>query len=616
MINCFILDSLLKNILLIILLLFLPLELFASDNRITDFAYSSKWVRSLHYKTSFSKLKLGTSIPGFYLSTTADPYQELLKNLEEANNNISYQCLFPYRAKLLSRAGLWKLREINCTTHSDWRSVFSTEKLSLAFASQYLSNPASVFGHTFLVLSPDRKEKNPHPRFLDVTISYAAQMPPNVGAFDYAIKGIGGGFKGRFFDEPFYQRIYEYTRMEMRDIWVYPIKISSAQIDDFLDHVFELTVRDYFPYYFADENCSYMLLRMLEVIFDEKQMSETFHSYVLPIETIKILNQENLLEKGEIIPSMRSKFLAELDLLTGYEKHEVMAAIRGDMQRLTTKDSIDTMITYMDKTKIENKGVSSLKEQQDFQSLLLKRSKLGPKIEKKIDYPTLDPAQSHDPYAVSVKAGQISGKGFQELEFRPAFHEIIDQGHGYIKHSQIKLLSPTARLDDRGGLKLQQFQFFNIGNLVSFRMVDPIFSWKVLLERTTLQDKLCFDCKVTRGSLGFGFNLSLGSMFDYYILPGYKFEWGSDLEKNFRNGPGIFSGFIFDFKEKIKANISLDYFYADRWGKFKDSILSPAIEGSYHFSNRFSIRSTYREWRTFPVSIPTRETSASIVHFF
>lgn len=479
-----------------------------------------------------------------------------------------------------------------------------------------MSNPASIFGHTFLVFSPDRGASDSHPKFLDLTISYAAQMPADVGAFDYAIKGIGGGFNGRFFDEPLYKKIYEYAQMEMRDLWLYPLKLSSAQIDDFLDHIYELSVRDYFPYYFVDENCSYMLLRVLEVIFDDKTLSDTFHTYVLPIETIKILKQENLLEKGEFIPSIRSKFLAEHDLLSHQEKQEVTAAIEGELAGLTTKDSIDTMITYLDKTKIEQQGVQSIKQQADYQSLLLRRSKMGPKIEKKITYPQLDPILGHGPYALSIKTGISSGEDFQEIEFRPAFHELIDVGHGYIKHSQIKLLSPTVRLNDHGEIKLQQLQFFNLSNLVPYRRMDPILSWTLALERVTLQDKLCFQCQVTRASFGLGPSFSFGQWVDYYLMLGHKFEWGSNLDTNFRNGSGIFSGLLFNFHEKIKAHAFVDFFYADRWGKFDQTVLSPAIEMSYYLSKQFSMRGSYREWRTFPVMNTTHETSASLVHFF
>ncbi len=553
---------------------------------------------------------------GFYLSPNADPYDELLANLKEANEKEDYQCRFPFRTKLFTRAGFWKPRTLTCPGHITWKGVFSKEKLYLAFAAQYMSNPASVFGHTFFILSPDRTKSTPHPEFLDLTLSYAAEMPRNTNGYNYVVKGLSGGFKGHFYDDPLYKRIYEYSNMELRDLWVYPINISEEKIDDLLDYVWELGLHPYFGYYFLDENCSYMLMEILDVINPEGHLTKDFPIWVLPVETIKSLQRQHRLGAGFVIPSMRRKFLKEYDRLSGQEKSQLKKAISGDLESLKTKEATDVMITYMDKKKIEKKGVSSLEEQKQFQKLLIKRSGLGPKVDDDKKYIVLDPIKSHEPYALSLKTGTVNGHGFQEIEFRPIVHDLLDLNAGFIEHSQIKLGTPTLRLDDRGGVRLQQFQLATAANIVPFRMIDPIYSWKINIERTHLQDKLCFDCSVTRVALGIGYTVDLGDHLNYYFIPGVNADWGRDVRHHFRGGPGIFSGFIFDFTEKFKLNPSFDYFYADKWLRTSQTVFKPGIDGSINFSRSFSLRGTYREWRTYPVTIPSREVSGSMVYFF
>lgn len=597
------------------LLLFLSFELYASDKRLADLARDPQWLRSLHYKDGWFSQRAGTEVKGFYLSERSDSHSELLANLHEANQNPSYQCLFPFRAKLLERAGLWQRRKIDCTAQLKWKGVFSTDRLSLAFASQYLSNPASVFGHTFLVLSPERKSSSPHPRYLDLTISYAAEVGTKVGALEYAYKGLGGGFKGRFYTEPLYQRIREYSRMEMRDLWFYPLKASPSQIDDLLDHIFELAQRPYFSYFFLDENCSYMMLEVLEVIFPDKNLTSAFSSYVLPVETIKVLEEAELLESGVLEPSLRSKFLAEYSLLSDEDKTKVNQAISGQEQP-RSKKALDTLITYLDKLKIESKGALSKEKIENYQSLLLARSALGPKDDEVLIFSSLDPVLSHDPLTLSYRAGVFSGIGFHEFDFRPAVHELIDPAAGYIKHSEIKLVTPTLRLNNDGALRLQKLVLASAANIVPYQSIDPLWSWKFFLQRSHLQDRLCFDCSVTEFQFALGADFSLHKNLDAYVLPAIKVDWGSDLKENFRGGPGLVSGLIFDFNERWKLNLGSDYLFADRLGHFRDAILKTDVSASYNFSQTFSFRATHIQWRASDNSKPTHESSLSLTGFF
>ena len=422
---------------------------------------------------------------------------------------------------------------------------------------------------------------------------------------------------GRFFDDPLYKRVYEYSNMEFRDIWVYPLNIGEDKTEDLLDYVWELGLRPYFGYYFLDENCSYILLEIIETIFPEKNLTGDFPLWVLPVETIKTLKSHQMLGQGRIIPSLRRKFLGEFDDLSDEEQTQVKKAISSNPDTLQTKEAMDVMIAYYDKKKFQNNGVSSLEEQTNYQSLLAMRSTLGPKSEEdKIKRKSLDPIESHYPAALSVKLGSLDEKVYQDLELRPVVHELLDLSAGYIEHSQIKLLTPTLRLNDRGGIRLQQLQFASIANLVPYRQIDPIYSWKFSLERTHLSDKLCFDCSVRRLELGFGMSFALGKHIKYYLLPGLGADWGKDLPHHFRSGPGVFNGFIIDFSERYKFKTSFDYIMADEWGKSRQTIFNPGLEGSLNFNKAFSIRGSYYEWRTFPVKAPTREISIAGVYFF
>ncbi len=612
----FILQFLPTSLSKFLILILLTSPLLASNDSMYKLSQSPEWVRSLHYKKSFIRTKLATKVQGFYFSPVADPYQELLANLKEASEKVEYQCLFPYRAKLLERSGLWKRREVSCTAHLNWKGLFDQARLSLAFASQYMSNPASVFGHTFLVFSPDRSQTSSHPEYLDVTIGYAAEMPPGVGSVKYVTHGLGGGFQGKFFDEPFYQRIHEYSNMELRDLWMYPMKISSEKIDDLLDHIYEISRQKFFAYYFLDENCSYMILQVLEVIFPDLNFLDDFPFYVIPHETIKTLHRKKILEKGYLIPSLRTKFLKEFKALKPQEKKNVRDAISGKTDEVNTKDSVDALITYMDKRKLEKKDVVTPEEQKIFQALLIKRSKLGPKEDKVLDYPALDPIQSHHPYGLSLRTGSRSGEHFQEFEFRPTVHDLLDTGYGHIRHSQMKILTPTLRLQEDGGIRLQRLQIFNLANIVPYHYIDPLYSWTFVLERDHLLDDFCFNCSATKIKIEFGASFNTVPWLDYYFLGGVQSDFGDDLKLGYRSGPGASTGFIINFSEKLKLNQSTSFYYADEVSKFRRSIMRFGLEGSYNFSQSLSLKASFQEVQTKPKLKGREEISTALVYYF
>jgi hypothetical protein len=60
--------------------------------------------------------------------------------------------------------------------------VRDNKSINVVYASQYLNNPASMFGHTFLHFENEKA-------FIWVAVDYAAQMPASVGGISYAFNG-------------------------------------------------------------------------------------------------------------------------------------------------------------------------------------------------------------------------------------------------------------------------------------------------------------------------------------------------------------------------------------------------------------------------------------------
>ena len=138
--------------------------------------------------------------------------------------------------------------------------------------------------------------------------------------------------------------------------------------------------------------------------------------------------------------------------------------------------AIDYLQYLYSKKKIEKQEYLPL-----FLDLLKVRSLLGqsndPSWKNQIP-PT--PDEGHDSARLKIGAGLREGNLFQEISFRPANHDILDNSDGYIPGAQIVFFDTTLRYYPSS----EQFQLqrLNAIDILSLSPVDPLFkpkSWKI-----------------------------------------------------------------------------------------------------------------------------------------
>ena len=142
------------------------------------------------------------------------------------------QCAFIARYHWLDehlRLDPERLPPQRCERFENWYAELNPDAITLIFASAFMNNPASMFGHTLLRV--DQKDQTEHTRILAYTINYAADVPPDPGLM-YAVYGIGGGYRGYFSTVPYYLKVQEYGDIENRDLWEYRLnfKIGRAHV--------------------------------------------------------------------------------------------------------------------------------------------------------------------------------------------------------------------------------------------------------------------------------------------------------------------------------------------------------------------------------------------------
>ena len=434
------------------------------------------------------------------------------------------QCQFP--ARFLFLKTVLELPEVNlgdCREFNEWKAPFNAKSIWLVFASPYLSNPASAMGHTFL-----RFEDPARSELLDFTAGYAAQVPENGGSLAYIYKGLFGGFKGEFSLSPYYGQFHQYLDEESRDLWEYRLNFSSPEIDFFLAHLWEISRQAERDYYFIDENCSYLLLEMLNAVRPQADMTRDFGPYVLPIETIKRIRDAGWISEVHRRPSLRSRLQERYYNLNPVQRRVFSSVHRKQMAVSQVRDTsvLEALMEYYHFTKISQSGKLEAGDEKIYREVLLNRAGLGHHSEVALQGENRVPSPdlSHEPHWVSLAAGVAGPGAFIEGEFSPALHDIMSRDEGFIRYSGVSFLDSKIRYYSAPGshssFQLDSLKIVEIANLVPYETFDHQFSWRLNAEISSRKELNCIDCyKVSLApAAGIGLNLFGKKGFTYALL--------------------------------------------------------------------------------------------------
>jgi hypothetical protein len=182
-----------------------------NEPEVSLFANSLIWTRLLHYRQVGGGYESRVVNKEFFASSDGkvDPLKELSANLINFRkilpvNENHPQCRFPARYEILKK--YFDLAPpVKCAAIDRWFEEYKPQKISFVYASQFVSNPTSVFGHSFLLFS-----SNDVNEYLWATFNYAADIPENANAISYVVDGLGGGFNGSFEVIPFFSNVLKF----------------------------------------------------------------------------------------------------------------------------------------------------------------------------------------------------------------------------------------------------------------------------------------------------------------------------------------------------------------------------------------------------------------------
>jgi len=183
-----------------------------------------------------------------------------------------------------------------------------------------------MFGHTLI-----RIDSAENSSLLSYAINYAA-TGDDINGLLFAFKGIFGFYRGYFSILPYYQKVKEYGDIDHRDMWEYRLDLTKDEVNLMMLHLWELQ-GIYSDYFFFDENCSYTLLFLLDAARPELKLTDRFGLWVMPVDTIRVMTENSLIEEVVYRPSKSTKIntlflLRKKNSRTLHLKYMVVRSVR------------------------------------------------------------------------------------------------------------------------------------------------------------------------------------------------------------------------------------------------------------------------------------------------
>lgn len=495
-------------------------------------AQDPMWLRLGHYDAKGGGFESTVQTPEFFLAAKGktDPTAELDATLQAMrapdteDPNMHAQCRFPARYLWLHRIGaLPNVAPRVCPQFDSWMFEGAPESISVIFATGYLGNPASYYGHTLLKFNAPGDARRSD--LLDVTVNYGAIIPPGTGPLEYIVRGAAGGFSAGFSHIQYYFHDHQYGDVELRDLWEYELNLPAEDVTMIVAHSWEVLGRE-FTYYFFRRNCAYRMAEVVEVI-EGIEIIPPKRPWTVPQALVRRTSAqtyrgEPLVRRVTYRPSRQSRFYASYDQLSDAARSAAQTVVRGAADGLDTAAiealpaaaraaTTDALLDYY-QYRIPGNAAPDDPLRNAYRKLLAYRFTQPTGARTAVPEPARDPASDRPPGYLAAGYGNNSSTGVSTtLQVRAAYYDALDASVSHVPDSELTMGDVEIELRDSSA-RLRKAQLFRVESVNGARSGlpgDNGKSWRLALGLTS-QDLACDTCLVARFDGDIGRSRALG----------------------------------------------------------------------------------------------------------
>ncbi|WP_234857081.1 DUF4105 domain-containing protein [Acinetobacter junii] len=488
--------------------------------------------------------------------------------------NQSIRCKFPARSRWLIQQlniDIEKLPIVKCPEFDQWINQIKPHKATLIYATDFMGNPSSMFGHTLLRLDPkDQKQLN--------LVSYAVNYAATVSGEDnwsYAWKGLTGQYPGEYSLMPYYRKVKEYGDFESRDLWEYELNLTPEETRFLVEHIWEMQHVS-FPYYFVSDNCAYRLLGLIDLVRPNLDLKKQFNYAAIPIETLKAVDQQHLVKEVVYRPALETQLLSQakqhgtpLAKVAHQIAFQDIEKAQPLLEKFNQHDQAKILEMAYDDLYLQyiSRQVDADFAQPQLRQLLAERSQIDvEKQRQEPERPKKQPVEGHHARNLSVNVGELQGQKFIELGHRQAYHDLIDPQGGYRLGTQLLFLDGNIQYRD-DQLKLEHLDLLTVNSYNPIQPFKSPITWGFNLGwKQEALDQGNFSDDQQHGVMNL--NMQVGySLADYdrrhlcYAQMQSHIQGGRSLDKGWRVGVGPTVGCMNIWTDTINSVVQIELPY-------------------------------------------------------
>lgn len=553
----------------------------------------------------------------------SDPYRELLATVKAMARppttlDTHIRCRFPARTRWIEQQlNSKKAFNVNkhCPAYTAWKAENKAESISIIFASGYLGNPASFYGHTFIKFNTDNSRRSSD--LTNTTLSYGAINTKNDNIAVYVAKALVGGYQAAFRKISFYNQEQLYNENENRDLWDYQLNLSKEEVDFVIDHAWETIDKEY-TYYFFKENCAFRMVELIEII-PQINITQNITAYAIPQSVIQRLNNqeirgEPLLISRRFYPSRQTKLYDRYHRLNDEEKfifkdmvnHQVSPQHAAYAQLSTPSKLriLDTIIDYYGYI-TDAKDKQTRTRHPNYLKALAMRFSL-PASKPSTITPANPPELGRPPSWMQLSS-YIQHANARLLRIRPAYYDQLDSNPSHVKNSALSMFDTELLFFDNK-IKIKKLDLVKIEAAkpgLTGLSGDNSQAWKAKfgIEQYRIG---CFECLVPRlqGDYGYGKTMNEHLYAAAYI--------GGGIERNHFIDNYVFARASLDIIYRPTNSMGLILNYTKHYNlnhQHASDIFKTEIRWSPHslfdLRLRYEADTAYKDARTLSLGIGT-----------
>lgn len=523
------------------------------------------WLKLLHYYQGTSR----ADGENFFLAPNGktNPEAELLATIAAFKDpkaeagwfKYHPQCVFRERYQFLKKAGLLnEVPEIACPEFDEWKNGLNAESITLVFSSSYPNNPSSLFGHTLIRLNQKGKSND----LLDYAVAFSAMPEKDDLGLVFAIKGMSGGYKGLLEITKYYTKVNEYNNGESRDLIEYDLNMTADELDRLINHLWEIYQTTYFDYFFADENCSSVLVDILAVPFNLDEVNAHQRWYYLPSEMVKAFKKiPGRIKSEHFRASLKKQLEKKLAKLNKVELLEVRVLSETTKELPYNYDQIpvlDGIISLLDFTRYRTKDNLSDEQKVMMRKALLRRAALAQDTNQTpVQYEQKNrPDLGHEPRKFSFFTRSEDDHWLLGLEMKQGYHDLMSNDLGYDPFSQFDFLIGSLVYNQKlNRLSYDQLTLVNLVSLHTYKFFDPQFAWAAKVVADRIYDLDCQMCHRFNARAYLGPTIRPTSKMALALMSGVFGEASKHYQKGTRVGIGLEGSFLLQLTDSLKLGL-------------------------------------------------------------